>query len=332
MILKITYLICLYLVILAYSTIFILGSFPLTLNKESTNYFKSYIQKVLNYMYQKAFSKIYYTGEYKKTDKIDIIISNHTNSIDFILNTVLADNFDKKNIHFFIKRNTSYIPAIGFIASSSADILINRNIEDDKNIIINKIKKINNGVIIIMPEGTRYTPEKYEKAIKYSKDNNLPIFENTLYPKMKGLYYIIKTLRDSNKLGNLIDFTINIENIMGKKAYLPYILKNDIGDTKVIINSYHIPKDNTLDDYDDFKKWFLNIWKEKDIKLNKINDYKYQKLPVKISFMYVISLIILLSLFFFINIETKFKFIFYSMIIIYIIIFARNTREKQWKN
>lgn len=331
MLVKIIYLIILYIVILSYSTIFILGSFPLTLNKLSSNYFKSYIQKVFNYIYQNAFSKIYYTGEYKKTNKVDIIISNHTNSIDFVLNSVLIDHFDTKNINFVLKRISSYIPVFGFITSSGSDILINSNIENDKKIIINQINKIKNGVIIILPEGTRFTPEKYQKAIKYSKDNNLPIFKNTLYPKMKGLHNIINELKSKNKLGNLIDFTVSIDNIMGKKAYMPFILQKDMGDTKVVINTYTIPNDNSLENYENFKKWFLNIWKIKDLNLDKVNSYNYKRLPIKSTFsydiLYIISIILLIYLFIFLNKETNYLFLIYSIILCYIIIFIRNMRE-----
>ena len=58
---------------------------------------------------------------------------------------------------------------------------------------------------------------------------------------MKGLWLIIKILKSQNRLGNLIDFTVHIENIMGKAAYLPDLLNKDLGDTRVLINTYKIP-------------------------------------------------------------------------------------------
>ena len=332
MIKKIIYLIFLYLVIIAYSCMFILGSFPLTLNKESSNYFKVYIRKMLNYIYQNGFSKIFYSGNYNKSDKIDIVISNHTNSIDFILNAIIIDNFDSRNINYFVKRDTSYIPAFGFVISSSTDILINRNIEDDKDIIIEKINKMKEGVIIIMPEGTRYTPEKQQKAIEYSKKNKLPIFKNTLYPKMKGLWLTINILKSKNKLGNLIDLTASIDNIMGKAAYMPYILGNDMGNTNVVINTYNIPKDNSLEKYDDFKNWFLNIWKNKDNQLDNMNKKLYKKIPIDINFIYILSIIILIGLFIFLNLNTNFKYLQFSVILCYIITFTRNVKEVTKKN
>ena len=332
MIKKIVYLFLLYIVIISYSNIFILGSFPLTLNKESSNFFKNYIQKLMNFIYQNGFSKIYFSGKYVKTDKIDIVISNHTNSIDFTLNSLLYDYFDYRSINYLIKRNTSYIPAFGFICSSSTDILINRNIEDDRNIIINKIKKMKDSVIFIMPEGTRFTPEKQKKAIKYANENNLPVFKNTLFPKMKGLWLIIKILKSQNRLGNLIDFTVHIENIMGKAAYLPDLLNKDLGDTRVLINTYKIPTDDSLEDYNNFKNWFLNIWEKKDKNLDNMDNFNYKRLPVKISFIYLLSMVMLIGLFIFLNMNTKFKYLLISLFCCYFITFIRNIKETSKKN
>ena len=199
----------------------------------------------------------------KKSNKVDIVISNHTNTIDFLLNVIISNNYNNGTKNFLIKRGTSYMPIIGFITSAGTDILINRNIEDDKNIIINKVKKIKEGTILIMPEGTRFTPEKQEIAKNYSIKNNLPVFKNTLYPKMKGLWLIINILKKQNKLGNLIDLTTTIENFKGKKAYLGEILNQNMGKTFNVINTYNIPKDNSLENYDDFKNWFFRNMEKK---------------------------------------------------------------------
>lgn len=327
MIIKILYLFVFYFVLFAVSSLYILSSFPLTLNKEATNFFKNYILDLGNLIYQKAFSNIYINGKYEKSDKVDIVISNHTNTIDFLLNVIISNNFDNRTKNYLIKRATSYMPIIGFICSAGTDILINRNLEEDKQIIINKVKKIKEGTIYIMPEGTRFTPEKQKKAQEYSIKNNLPVFKNTLYPKMKGLWIIINILKKENKLGNIIDLTSSIENFKGKKAYLPELMKQNMGNTYNVIKTYQIPKDNSLENYDDFKKWFLEIWKEKDKTLENIENYKFERLPIKISFLYVFSLILLTGLFVFANVVTKYKFGLYSIILFYIITFLRNIKE-----
>ena len=71
------------------NNIFILFSYPLTLNKTSTNFFKTYSMNFYNFIYQNAFSKIYYSGDYIKSNNIDIVISNHIHSIDFLLNSIV---------------------------------------------------------------------------------------------------------------------------------------------------------------------------------------------------------------------------------------------------
>ena len=327
MIIKILYLLIFYFVVFSCSSLYILSSFPLTINKETTNFFKNYVLYLGNLVYQKGFSNIFINGKYNKSDKVDIVISNHTNSIDFLLNVIISNNYDNRTKNFLVKRSTSYMPIIGFVCSAGTDILINRNLEDDKNIIINKVKKIKEGAIFIMPEGTRFTPEKREIAKNYSIKNNLPIFKNTLYPKMKGLWLVINILKKQNKLGNLIDLTTTIENFKGKKAYLGEIMNQNMGKTLNVINTYNIPTDDSLENYDNFKKWFLEIWKKKDNILDNIEKYKFEKLPIKISFIYVLSLVILSGLFISANIFTKFKFSLFSITLFYIITFLRNLKE-----
>ena len=90
-----------------------------------------------------------------------------------------------------------------------------------------------------MPEGTRYTPEKHVIAKQFSLDNNLPVFTNMLYPKMKGLFHICNVLKENNKLGNIIDFTNFIKNLHLKKAHMDTLLTTKLDDTYSIINSYN---------------------------------------------------------------------------------------------
>ena len=83
---------------------------------------------------------------------------------------------------------------------------------------------------------------------------------------MRGLYQIIK----GNKMGNIIDISTYTPNIDWKSINsidtYPYIFKKEIGPIYNIIKSYKIK----LGSYDNFKKWFLELWIKKDIILENI--------------------------------------------------------------
>ncbi len=324
MIIKVVFLVLLYLMLYSTSSTIVLLSYLFGQNKEIMNIVKINFSELFNMTYQIGFnSPIYYTGNYIKTDKVDIIISNHINTVDFVLNNVIVNYFDTKNWNFLIAKKVTYFPGIGFLLSSSTDIKLNRKLLEDKDNIVNSIKKIRNGIIVLFPEGTRYTPEKHKLAVEYSTKNNLPVFKNTLYPKMKGLHLIINILKENNRLGNLIDFTHYVEN---NKTYLQDILKEDIGNTYSVINTYNIPKDNSLENYDYFKSWFLQIWQKKDNNIDNIKNFEYKKLPVKISPIYLITVFLIVIFYVFINVKTKGKYFLVTLFLSYLITIIRNLR------
>jgi 1-acyl-sn-glycerol-3-phosphate acyltransferase len=219
-------------------------------------------------------SKIKYLGNIKFTDKIDVLVCNHVNTFDFAIYLSVLKQFCNKEVYIICRNNLKYIPIFGFYLKFYNFIKINKNLETDKYILTNAINKIDSGVIIIMPEGTRFTEENYKKSKEYSNKNNLTQFENLLYPKMKGLHIICDILNKNNKLGNIIDFTIKIDKMFLKKCHIKDIITNNLGDSLVIINNYKINKGD-IDNYELFKQFFIKKWIKKDKILNntKITHY-----------------------------------------------------------
>jgi 1-acyl-sn-glycerol-3-phosphate acyltransferase len=278
-----------------------------------------------SYVYKYGFdSNIYYKGDYNISNKVDILISNHINTFDFCNYLSLIKKFDYRPIYFIFRKDIVFFPGIGFMFNTDKDIKMNRNFDDDIDNINKYINEINEGIIIIMPEGTRFTPEKLKLAQEYSKNNNLPIFKNILFPKMKGLYTILYILKKNNKLGNIIDITLEVENLKHKKAHIDTLLTTDFGDTFNIINTYSVPT-NILNNYNDFKNWFINtIWIKKDLLLENIQDkniHNYIEYDYKIKHYEYLILIICISLFLYMVYYTNGLFIPYSLLISYFITF-----------
>jgi 1-acyl-sn-glycerol-3-phosphate acyltransferase len=238
--------------------------------------------------------------------------------MDFAVYLSLIRLFDNRDVYFVLKRDIVFIPGGGFTLCVGPDIKLNRKLEDDQENIINSIKKMKSGIIIIMPEGTRFTPEKQKLAQEYSKENNYPVFKNTLFPKMKGIYLISKILNENNKLGRIIDFSTIIENFHLKTTHMTDLLTKPLGNTYSVIRTYDIPT-NYLNNYDKFKKWFLKIWKKKDTILDNIKNYNYDILKAELKSYDYMIMIIMITLFIYLTMHSNGLFLPLSFVASYII-------------
>ena len=325
---KIYYLVLFFYICLSQTnTVFLLQQLfnKITLQK-NTNYSEIQKQNIIELMpliFSKCFkSNIYYSGNYVKSDKVDIFIGNHFSTVDFLLYATYIKHFDKRDIYVIMKRDLLNIPVFGFVASGSKDLLLHRNIEKDKDNIINFVNKIKSGIVFIFPEGTRKNSKKIVKAQEFSRNNNLPVYENLLFPKMKGIHTIIVELIKNNKMGNIIDINCNLTKFVNKDAYMMDLLKRRVGDAFGVIETYKVPYDDRLYDYEYFKKWFLQIWDKKENILNNMDKYVYRKIIPKLNTSTYIYTILCFFIFTYLNIKTKFLVGIITLLLSYLIIFT----------
>ena len=260
---------------------------------------------IIPYAYQKLFlSDIYQTGSFITTNKVDIVICNHVNRIDSLIFTSVIKNNTSKNMYPVIQKELVKIPVIG--AFSKGCIVLERNYELDKNTITNALKKINNGLIIIFPEGTRMNEDNFKKSQKYCEKNNLKKYNNLLYPKMKGIDLIVNELYKQDKLGNVIDLTLKVKDkFKFKTGYFDYL--NNVGNLYCNVNSYKI-NENTINDYELFKKWFLIIWDKKESYLDNYIDFEYKRLDYTMkTSTFVLNLVFFNLIIFYIKTFTNFS-------------------------
>jgi 1-acyl-sn-glycerol-3-phosphate acyltransferase len=334
MIRKIIGIIVSFILLLGFSQTMCLGSTLLNMPIEGSLITKDLLIDLVPYLYKYSIgSNIKYKGEYTNTNKVDIIIANHINTVDFFINLSIIRQYDNRDIYFILKKEVLFIPGFGSLFTNSNDIKLNKKIEDDISNLENSIKNIKDGLIIILPEGTRYTPEKHEIAKQFSLDNKLPVFTNMLYPKMKGLFHICNVLKENNKLGNIIDFTNFIKNLHLKKCHMDKLLTTKLDDTYSIINSYNVPIEK-LSDYNNFKEWFLNIWKAKDNILNNINTNNnkldYKKIKPKLRLHKLLIIIIILAITIHMIIISKGLFIPISLVIMCLFSFIKYKQLKKF--
>ena len=165
--------------------------------------------------------------------------------------------------------------------------------------IITKTKQ----VIVIFPEGTRITDEKLKAAQKFSRENNLPVFNNLQVPKTKGSWMMIKHLAETNRLGKIWDLTMAVPSIInGRGAYIEDVMSKDVGSIYTDIRELKL--NDEYKDMETFKTWFLNNWKDKDkflenyskmaFNLLDFTDLRYHHI-IHITFVSIIGILLLMN-------------------------------------
>ena len=264
---------------------------------------------------------------HENPDKIDIIVSNHMSTIDFVLVTCLLNTLNINSYNFVLREGLLDYPGFGLILYANDDIKVKRKWEEDKDIINKqlddiKVNNINKTVIIIFSEGTRMTQDKLEEGQKFSKDNNLPIYNNLLVPKTKGLWAIINNLSKRNILGRVWTTSLIMPEFLGKACYMEHLTKKgSIGDIFVLMRELKL---DNIENHDLFKKWFLNEWSITDNNISNYKSLNYKKLEFNDNKENnnIISLVGLIGLLLLMKKEGRNYFII-SLIVSYVMVYMR---------
>lgn len=268
---------------------------------------------------------IYYTNEITKTtNKVDILICNHVSSIDSYLIYTILKHFGIYDWISMAKKELTYIPGFGFYFLFSENIKVSRDWEKDKLTFNQQLEKIKDGIIIVFPEGTRFEPKKLKEGQEFSKQNNLPVFDNLLVPKAKGLFEMIKYFKNNERLGKVFDMSIIMKNFFREKAHLSQIFNKEMGDVYLI--NRELILENNLDNYDDFKKWLMyNVWKKKDDLITLHKNIIYKKMKIKYDYDIIIINLLFMFLTTYLLFDSNIRMYFLvSIVIAYMMIFIKN--------
>jgi 1-acyl-sn-glycerol-3-phosphate acyltransferase len=171
----------------------------------------------------------------QNTDLVDIIVCNHITTIDFLIVIAYLKYLNISNFNFILNYKVKHIAGFGLIMYANPDIKVFRNWELDQDNMQKQIQNFNTNVsskkqvLIIFPEGTRYTKEKFEIAQEFSKSKGIPIYDHLLVPKARGLWFLINNFKKVNKLGRVWDITLTVPSMLGKSAYVKDLLGKPIG-------------------------------------------------------------------------------------------------------
>ena len=257
-----------------YSYILVVPSMFFNYGYKMANLGKYLIQTLLCFWFKYILNiKIYETinidndkvKEKENNKNVEVIISNHCSTMDFLYTICYLKSKGIDRFYFVMKKQIVYIPIIGLLMSAGLDIKINRNWNTDEEIFKKDIKKIidqnEKCAIIIYVEGARITAEKQLQGQKYSRENNLPIFNNLLVPRTKGFELICNELINNNKLGNIWDLTF----IRNKNLFVYCRKINYDKNVKQLLINLWVTKDKFIDNYKQY------LYKEIDFTFNSTN-------------------------------------------------------------
>ena len=219
----------------------------------------------------------------QNTDLIDIIVCNHITTIDFAIVVVFLKYFDISAYNFILQYKVKYIFGFGLVMYANPDIKLFRNWEKDKDSLPNQIENFKTSVnskkqlLLIFPEGTRFTEAKFKDAQEFSKSKNIPVYDHLLVPKARGLWFLLNSLKKSNKLGRIWDITLTVPSMLdGKSAYINNLIGKPIGPIYGTIKELQLNCD--YEDLEKFKIWLFNNWKIKDDFMKYYKNFIYKKL------------------------------------------------------
>jgi 1-acyl-sn-glycerol-3-phosphate acyltransferase len=276
--------------ILSYAYIFSLPAILLGSSKMK-QYVKTLAQSFNTLLLLKGFNTTFYlenseevsTKMNENKELIDVIFCNHISTLDFIIITSYLQHFNIEQINYVLKKDIIYYPGYGVTMYTNSDIKLDRSWETDQRNIIKQIDNINiNGkkqVILIFPEGTRFTAEKMMDAQQFAIDSGYDPYQYTMFPKTKGTWILLNTLKNANKLGRVWDTTLIMPRFIRKSSYISDILGKSLGPVYGQFKEVELPQD--IVDMNIFKKWFLENWKRKDILFENYKDIKYDLLEFK---------------------------------------------------
>lgn len=143
------------------------------------------------------------------------VIANHKYEIDWLMLGMLCEKSGcAGNFKAYMKKVLQYAPALGWSLYFAENVFLERSFDKDKEIIQKQIAQLVSYEdpmwLILYPEGTRYTPEKYEASLRFAQQKGLPQLKNLLTPRTKGFVTSLPPMKD--KMGAIYDITVTFKS------------------------------------------------------------------------------------------------------------------------
>lgn len=167
-------------------------------------------------------SHIFVHCDQKFFDTIDTVhglfVMNHTYDLDWLATWCVADRYGQLfSAKCFMKNELKYVPLIGWSFYLLEMPFLRRDFTRDREQLIEGIKLLSEfpmpSKLLMFCEGTRFTPEKYEKSKQFALKKGLPVLKHILTPRTKGFCTAVEGLK--GRVPILLDVTIAAQNSGG---------------------------------------------------------------------------------------------------------------------
>jgi len=195
-----------------------------------------------------------------------LIVMNHHYELDWLYTWMVADRIGTLgNCKAFAKDSLKYVPILGWAGKFAENVYLKRNFEEDKIRMKEKLKELvgfpSPVWLVLLPEGTRYTPEKHRASQEFAETRGLPRLEHHLVPRTKGFTFTLSNL-DKSKMSTMYDLTLvagvgdsappSVTSLVfGRRTEATVIIRK--------INLESIPEGEK-----EGGQWMMNLFKEKD--------------------------------------------------------------------
>ena len=212
------------------------------------------------------------TGDQDKCDRLcsatlsdhQLVTMNHAGEIDWLVGFSLVDRSQMLGkMRAVAKDVIKFIPGIGWSFYFTGWIFVKRNSIKDLEHMTRSAKKLSQSptqfALSILPEGTRFTPEKHQQSIAVATKKGLPIFTHHLLPRSRGFHTLVTALRDDPLLEYIVDITV----VTPDTATVSAVLNGDEIFCDVMLAFYPIasvPVGSEKESSD----WLYQMFREKD--------------------------------------------------------------------
>ena len=135
-----------------------------------------------------------------------LVIGNHCFQIDAMFYWLSCQvTRTLGNAKAYAKSDLRWMPILGWVFYFGEFIFLKRNWKEDQKNIGPSLSRLMEHpypiVLLILPEGTRFTPEKYLAGKAFAKEHNIPFnIKHHLLPRVKGFTNSLRYLQSKCKL------------------------------------------------------------------------------------------------------------------------------------
>jgi lysophosphatidic acid acyltransferase/lysophosphatidylinositol acyltransferase len=128
-----------------------------------------------------------------------LILMNHHYELDWLFGWMVGDRAGVLgNCRVYVKKMIQWVPILGWGWRLSDTVFLARDWAADQATLREGLVQLQDYPdpmwVLLFPEGTRYTPEKYAASRQFAESRGLPVLRHCLVPRSKGFSFTVANL------------------------------------------------------------------------------------------------------------------------------------------